>query len=83
MISQIDKPIRVGAVFEPPDRIRPAWFIWQGRRHLIRDVTYTWTHREGNSWVRNFSVYDGANLYQISYNTGSMVWILVALEEGG
>ncbi len=83
MITQIDQPIRVGAVFGLPDRIRPAWFIWKGRKHVIREVTYIWDQKEGNSRIQNFAVSDGANLYQMSYQRDAMTWRLVALEDGG
>lgn len=83
MQTEIDQPIRVGAVFGPPDRIRPAWFVWKGRKHLIREVTYTWDQREGTAWIQNFSVSDGANLYHIAYHRDAMTWRLVALEDGG
>ncbi len=83
MVTQIDQPIRVGAVFGPPDRIRPAWFIWKGRRHNIKRVTYTWDQKEGNSWIQNFAVFDGSNMYHISYHREAMTWRLVALEDEG
>lgn len=83
MVTRIDKPIRVGVVFEPQGRLRPLWFVWQGRRHIIRQVTYTWGQREGIDLVQNFAVTDGANLYQISYSRDAMAWRLVAVEDGG
>ena len=83
MVADIGEPIKVGAIFEPPDGIRPAWFIWQGRRHIVREVTYTWGHREGICRVQNFAVSDGLSLYHIAYNREGMNWLLVAIEDDG
>lgn len=83
MVSQIDMPISVGAVFEPPDRVRPVWFMWQGRRYAVTQVTYTWGRREGACRVQDFSVTAGDNLYQISFYRDAMSWRLMAVDDGG
>ncbi len=87
MITEIDEPIKVGAVFGADSiggkKIKPVWFIWKGRQYRIKDVTYTWTNKEGRSFVHYFSVTDCQDLYEISYNTETMVWRLMAVEVEG
>lgn len=83
MIAQIDSPIRVGVIFEPQGRIKPVWFIWRGKRYEIKEITYTWSRRDGASLIQYFTVTDGANIYQISYLKNLSAWRLIALEDGG
>lgn len=80
---KIEQPIKVGAVFGGKKKIRPVWFIWEGREHCIKEITYTWSSREGRSLLYYFSVTDRAdNLYELCYRTDSATWYLLALEEG-
>ena len=87
MITEIGEPIKVGAVFGADciggKKIKPVWFAWKGRQYRIKEVTYTWTNKEGMACVHYFSVTDGQNLYEISYNTETMVWKLIAIETEG
>lgn len=83
MVTHINEPIKVGVIFEKRGSIRPAWFVWNSTRYEIREVTYTWSHREGTCLIQNFAVTDGANLYQISYHKDDLIWRLMALENGG
>jgi hypothetical protein len=96
MITEIDEPIKVGAVFGADctsptksfwrvggKKIKPVWFAWKGKQYRIKEVTYTWTNKEGRALVHYFSVTDGQNLYEISYNTETMVWKLIAVEVEG
>ena len=87
MITEIDEPIKVGAVFGADSiggkKIKPVWFVWKGRQYRIKEVTYTWANNDGRAVVHYFSVTDDQNLYEISYNTETMVWRLMAVEMEG
>jgi len=87
MITKINEPIKVGAVFGADSiggkKLKPVWFVWKERQYRIKEVTYTWTNKEGRAFVHSFSVTDDQNLYEISYNTETMVWKLVAVEMEG
>ena len=39
---KIEQPVKVGAVFGGGKKIRPVWFVWEGREYHIKDITYTW-----------------------------------------
>jgi hypothetical protein len=59
-----------------------VWFIWQGREYHIKDITYIWSRREGNSLLHLFSVTDTAdNLYELCYQTDNATWHLLAIGE--
>jgi hypothetical protein len=87
MITEIGEPIKVGVVFGADciggKKIKPVWFIWKERQYRIKEVTYTWTGKEGSASVHYFSVTDGQDLYEIAYNTETVVWKLMAVEVEG
>jgi len=75
--------ITVGAVFGGKKKINPVWFICQERKYHIKDITYIWHRREGNLLCYHFSVTDTSyNLYELSYQTDTATWHLLACEEG-
>ncbi len=79
MSAEIDEPIKVGAVFAHGE-IRPVWFLRHGRQVRIRETTFAWKTREGRARVLHFSVTDGQGLYEICYDTESLVWRLTKAE---
>ncbi len=83
MITPINEPVKVGVVFGNGRKIKPVWFKWQGKQHRIQSITYTWTSRQGRAVIYHFSVTDGANLYELRYNTESCVWELAQVEIEG
>ena len=84
MATVIDEIIRVGAVFGGTRKLKPVWFIWKEYQYRVKTVTYCWVSKQGAAAVYHFSVSDQAdNLYELQYNTKSMVWILYQAEYGG
>lgn len=75
MYEQLDEPIKVGAVFQKTHVI-PCWFVRQGQRHEIKEIAFTWQDRQGNARLLYFSVSDGRDVYQISFNTETFSWKL-------
>ncbi len=80
MKTLIDETIRVGAVFEKQKGVKPIWFIWQGREHRIKEITYRWRSRCGSAIIRHFSVTDDTALYELRFNTCSCIWKLGQVE---
>jgi len=79
---ELGPAITVGAVFGGRKKIKPVWFIWQGREYHIKEITYIWNRREGSSLFFLFSVTDTAdNLYELSYRTDTATWHLLACAE--
>ena len=84
MITQIDETIKVVAIFGGGRKLRPAYFLWKNRKYKILQITYTWTSWEGKAKIYHFSVVDADdNLFEICYNTESMVWRLVNVQTEG
>lgn len=67
--------IKVGAVFKG-DQVIPKWFTWEGRKYSVKEVNYTWHDRQGIEDLYCFSVTDGANNYELSFNAKRVVWKL-------
>ena len=82
MIAPINECVKVGAVFGNGKKIKPVWFKWNSKQHHIKSITYTWTSRQGRAVIHHFSVTDGANLYELRYNTENSVWELANVETG-
>ncbi len=83
MKNLINEQVKVGAIFGNGQKIKPVWFKWQGRQHRISSVTYRWQSRVGSAVVYHFSVTDGADLYELRYNTQSCIWQLLQVETEG
>lgn len=76
----IGEIINVIASFGLPYKIKPIRFHWYGKLREVKDITYTWTTKEGQSSIYHFSVTDGNTLYELSFNTTSLLWRLENLE---
>jgi len=67
-------PLRVAVVFGPGSRVKPVWFELDRRRHEIRETTYHWRDRVGETPLLHYAVSDGEALYELVYNTLSQNW---------
>ncbi|OGS21095.1 MAG: hypothetical protein A2252_05530 [Elusimicrobia bacterium RIFOXYA2_FULL_39_19] len=79
MATTINEQIKVGAVFEK-EIIRPKWFVHNGRKHAVEEITYTWKTCEGDAQLIHFSVTEGGTLFEISYNQKTLTWLLEKVE---
>ena len=79
--TQINQKIKVGAVFDG-NAVKPKWFIWINKKFEIIKITMTWKSAEGLATLTHFSVTDGNNLYELSFNRKTLEWLLekVAVE---
>ncbi len=78
MVAEINEPINVVASFAN-GKITPIAFSWHGRRYDHLSLTSQWPVMEGKYAVRCFSLYDGANAYEIRFKTQQMEWELVRI----
>lgn len=78
MTTDIKDFIKVVAVFD--DGIMPAKFKWKGRVYPVKEITYTWSSKDGDARVVHFSVTDGASLFELAYNQSTMKWSLETVE---
>ncbi|UFS69871.1 hypothetical protein LPW11_18535 [Geomonas sp. RF6] len=68
--------IRVAAIFAPGSTIRPVWFEWRKKKHAVTELSYFWKDREGDATRLHFAVSDGANLFELIYNSSDHNWTL-------
>ena len=84
MATQIDEMIKVVAIFGDGKKLKPIYFLWGNRKYKISQITYNWISQDGKAKVYHFSVIDtNDNLFEICYNTESMVWKLANIETEG
>ncbi|MFC1501364.1 hypothetical protein ACFL58_02820 [Elusimicrobiota bacterium] len=73
--SVINEFVDVGAVFGKKC-IKPKWFIWNKKKYLITEITYTWADKEGETKIIHFAVTDGSTLFELSLNKKTLEWCL-------
>lgn len=78
MAESIREGIKVIAVFDRG--VTPVKFRWRGRLYAIKEVTHSWSTKEGASSILHFSVTDGATLFELAYDRASLVWSIEACE---
>jgi hypothetical protein len=81
-MRNIREDVRVAVIFGPGNSIRPVWFDWRRRKYEVREVTYTWQEREGEATLLRFAVSDGANLFELTFNSVNRIWSLAAGDAG-
>lgn len=83
MINEIADNIKVIASFGP-DGVKPLIFLWEKRRYTVTQVTATWTQSEGLYKEYLFAVQtDQANVYELAFNSGRLIWRLVRIYTDG
>ncbi len=83
MITEIGERVEVAVLFGGGEKVRPVWFLWNGRKVRIRETTYRWMEQEGAETFIHFSVTDGSSLYELAYATKRLLWKLMAVEVEG
>lgn len=81
-VQTLNDPIEVEAFFGLRE-VRPVWFIWQGKRRMIRAVTTTWSERDGFLIHRCFAVTDGDTLYELRFEGRALRWHLTCVSVAG
>ncbi len=78
MAEEIREPVKVMAIFDKG--VRPVKFKWRGRVYPVKDVTHSWSSRDGKARLMHFAVTDGNALYELSYDPSSSLWLLEGVE---
>lgn len=77
----IRESIEVSAVFIR-GRLKPVSFMWKKRHYKIEEVTGVYKYLVGSSKCYGYTVRCGEELYELSLNTGEMLWRLEKIHEG-
>ena len=75
----IHEPVAVVAVFEK-GRIRPILFRWKDKKISIENVSFTWQTMQGKERSLHFTVVAAQTLYELVFNTSSIVWNIEQIE---
>jgi hypothetical protein len=80
---RLSENVKVYAIYKetgdqrfPHDKLRPVMFIWRNREYRVQDVTYVWRETLGQAEVYHFTVSDGANVFELSYNAKALDWTI-------
>jgi len=68
--------IKVGVIYGEKTRMKPVWFIWNGKKYHVTKVNHVWKDKDGREVLVFFSVSDEANTYLLCYNTLQMEWTI-------
>ncbi len=79
----ISEWIQVGVVYGERGRIRPVWFVWNGRRYRVDSVNHVWQDKIGREMLVFFSVSDEANTYLLCYHSVRMEWTICGVYTEG
>jgi hypothetical protein len=80
MVVFLNEKVKVGVVFKNGG-VSPKWFFYRGRKISIKEVTYSWKKKEGETIFLHFSVTDGVNLYDLSFEPEGLSWNLESVED--
>ena len=87
MVSNtVNEAVKVYALYSNPhrpaaphERLRPVMFVWRNREYRVQDVTYVWRESRGASELYHYAVSDGANVYELCYETRTFNWTLSSI----
>jgi len=71
---QIGEEMTALASFGKPYSIKPISFTWSGRTIEVQEVTYYWKTKEGQKDLHHFSVTDGSTLFELTFDSVSLLW---------
>lgn len=75
MTIDVAEKIEVGAIFRR-GHVKPVWFVWKSRKHAIKNVTYEWHEKRGETLFHYFQLVADAGIYKVSLDSKSLVWNL-------
>lgn len=75
MITEIDEPVTVGAVFSGGG-VAVKWFVWRGRTVTVNRETFRWKTTRGRREVHCFALAGGNDVFEISFTAADLSWNL-------
>ena len=81
MFTSIEEPVQVETFFSAGG-VTPRWFIWNGRRIEVKEVTQAWEERAGGRKTYHFAVYDGQSVFSLLLSPAGLSWMLSGVSDG-
>jgi hypothetical protein len=69
-------PVRIGVVFEPNKRAKPVWFELNRQKFVVKETTYHWRDRVGDTLLLHYAVTTDGALYELIFNCTDQSWSL-------
>ena len=83
MPQTIDESVSVTLVSNhSTHHILPYSVMWQGRTYTIKKVGLHHTTRDGRTLLHIFSVTDGTTFFKLQFNTETLLWKLLEVDDG-
>lgn len=80
-MNTIDEPIQVAMLFRG-DEVRPAAFVWNGRRYDVIKILLAHKTRHGDVLRWHFAVEtDGEATARLNFDTLSLRWTLEGIDQ--
>jgi hypothetical protein len=79
MISSVNDRVKVLALFDEKG-LQPLRFQWRHVTYAVKDITFRWKERREGATIHRFSVSDGSNVFQLTYNSDHLTWKLEAVD---
>jgi len=68
-------PVRIGVVFAPDKKARPIWFELNRQQHMVKETTYHWKDKVGDTPLLHFAVTtEDSALYELVFNPLDQSW---------
>ncbi|MCL4360042.1 hypothetical protein M1555_02180 [Patescibacteria group bacterium] len=82
MPEPIDESVSVNLLTNHLRRtVTPTSLYWRGRRYQITRIGLHYTVREGRTLFHYFSVTDGTGCFKLRFDTETLLWKLVEIED--
>ncbi|OGG02431.1 hypothetical protein A2Z33_05225 [Candidatus Gottesmanbacteria bacterium RBG_16_52_11] len=83
MSETINEAVSVDLLSNHIKRTATPWLLhWRGRKYRIAKVGLHHTYREGRVLIHIFSVTDGVTFFRLRFDTETLGWKLMEVEEG-
>ena len=69
-------PVRIAVVFEPDKKAKLIWFELNRKQHFIKETTYYWRDKVGETPLLHFAVTTDEALYELVFNLTDQSWTL-------
>ncbi len=81
MFTEIGDPVHVETFFSGR-KIIPRWFLWNGKKINIEQVTQSWEEKRCGKKTYHFAVYDGNSIFNIIFDPAGLIWTLAGVSDG-
>ena len=83
MYETINEQVAVLVTFHTDtQKVRPLKMRWKNRAYVFNEVNYHFKYKRGTSLIHVFSVNDGANYFELEYDSEGLIWMLGRVSDG-